>query len=52
MTITAAGLCSLLDNGLEHKGKDWWRCHWALRQELRDGETVLNRVDDEFFMLG
>ncbi len=52
MTITAAGLLSLLDQGLEHKGKDWWRFRGALRQELREGETVLYRVDNHFFMLG
>ncbi len=52
MTITAAGLCSLLDKGLEQKGADKWRFHGALRQELREGETVMYHVDDESFMLG
>ncbi len=52
MTITAAGLLSLLDQGLERKGKDWWRFHRASRQELREGGTVLYRMDNEFFMLG
>ncbi len=52
MTITAAGLLSLLDQGLEREGKDWWRFHKALRQELRQGGTVLYRMDNEFFMLG
>ncbi len=52
MTITAAGLLALLDRGLEHKGKDWWRFRRALRQELREGDTVLYRVDSQFFMLG
>ncbi len=47
VTISAAGLCSLLDKGLEHKGADWWRFHGALRQELREGDTVLDSATGE-----
>ncbi len=49
LTFSAAGLCSLLDKGLDHKGADWWRFYGALRQELRVGDTVLYRLDKEVF---
>ena len=45
MTLTAAGLCSLLDNGLEHHSMDWWRFYGALRHLQLSGQTVLYFLD-------
>ena len=45
VTLTAAGLCSLLDNGLEHQSLDWWRFYGALRHLQLSGQTVLYFLD-------
>ena len=45
VTLTAAGLCSLLDNGMQHHRLDWWKFYGALRHLQLSGQTVLYFLD-------